>query len=299
MELKKNYLRGFNLTRYTLNEIHFIKNSKNEIEIKCKKAIQRYDFSDYANKGYIKGWIELKNNNKYILYIASPDVIYFPEDSSNLFWNSERTIFNLKYLEKIEFDNIDTSNVINMSSMFYGLENITKLDLSSFDTSNVTDMSDMFAECHNVKEINLESFNTQKVTSMSEMFFECEKLEKLSLKNFNTINVLDFDLTFGYMKNIKELNLENFEANSNLITTYRMFKECSKLKNLDISKFSFDNVIDTDYYTGKTGMVPKYYEMFLDVPNDIEIHVGNNEEKKNVLVIGMKKLEDKNIIIKL
>jgi hypothetical protein len=39
--------------------------------------------------------------------------------------------------------------------------------------------------------------------------------------------------------------------------------------------------------------------MFLDVPNDIEIHVGDNEEKKNVLAIGMKELEDKNVIIKL
>jgi surface protein len=293
----KNYLKGFNFTRFALKDIYFIKSSKDEIESKCKNAIQKYDFSDYENGGYIKGWTELENN-RYILYIASPEVINFPEDSSDLFCNSQQSTFNLKYLERIEFNNINTSNVVNMSSMFSGLKNITELDLSMFDTSNVTDMSNMFAECHNVKEINLESFNTQKVTSMSEMFFECEKLEKLSLKNFNTTNVLDFDLTFGYMKNIKELDLANFKLNTNVMTTYRMFKGCTNLKKLDISQFTFDNVIDTDYYTGKTGIVPKYYEMFLDLSNDIKIYVGNNEEKNSILIIGMKELYDKNIIVR-
>ena len=151
---EKNMLKGFIATRYALKEIHFIKSSKSEIENKCNNSIQQYDFSNYDNGGYIKGWIE-SENNRYILYIASPDVIYFPTDSSNLFDSSTTFFnsnsdqlhrFNLRYLEKIEFNNIDTSYVTDMSGMFSVLENITKLDLSMFDTSNVTNMDAMFSD---------------------------------------------------------------------------------------------------------------------------------------------------------
>lgn len=301
MKEKTNYFKGFYSPRFELREIHFIKSSKSEIENKCNSAIQQYDFSDYDNGGYIKGWLELENY-RYILYIASPDVIDFSPDSSCLFstclfCNSNTPRFNLEYLEKIEFSNINTSKVTNMSNMFSGLKKITKLDLSMFDTSNVTDMSGMFDGCHNIQEINLESFNTKKVTSMSEMFMECEKLERLSLKSFDTSNVLAFDVTFGYMKNIKELNLANFKISNNVRTTYRMFKECSKLEMLDISQFVFDDVIGSDYNVVKGRLLPKHYEMFDDISKDIRIYVKNNEEKNKVIIIGMDNLEEKNIIV--
>lgn len=299
MSNKINYLKRFNSRRFELKEIHFIKSSKYEIENKCDSAIQQYDFSDYDNGGYIKGWIELENY-KPILYVASPDVIYFPPDSSNLFSgsNSNSQRFNLKYLEKIEFNNINTSDVINMSYMFSGLEKITKLNLSMFDTSNVTDMSDMFASCYNLQEINLESFNTKKVTSMSEMFFECEKLEKLSLKNFDTINVKDFDLTFGYMQNIQDLDLSSFRTTVDVCTAYRMFKDCSKLKKIDISQVIFDNVVENDYYNIKNNLIlPKYYEMFSGISSDVKIFVKSDKEKEQLQVIGMSYLKEKNIIV--
>ena len=297
MNNKTNYLVGFNAMRFELKEIHFIKSSKSEIENKCNNAIQQYDFSDYNNGGYIKGWIERECLNN-ILYIASPNVINLPTDSANLFRNSESQIFNLKYLEKIEFDNINTSNVTDMSFMFFDLENITKLDLSMFDTSNVTDMEDMFGCCYKLQEIKLESFNTQKLTNMCEMFFECKSIEKLSLKHFDTTNVEDFELTFGYMENIKELDLSSFRTTGDICTTYIMFKDCNNLEKIDIRQFIFDNVLEDDYYSIKNNTLPKYYEMFRGIPSDARIYVKSNKDKEQVKIIGMGLIEDKNVIVK-
>ena len=47
-------------------------------------------------------------------------------------------------ITKIDFKNIDTASVVDMSQMFYGMDSIRTLDLSSFNTSNVEDMSQMF-----------------------------------------------------------------------------------------------------------------------------------------------------------
>ena len=50
-------------------------------------------------------------------------------------------------LEKIEFNNIDTSRVTNMGGMFYGCSNLINITLSSFNTSNVTSSMSMFYYC--------------------------------------------------------------------------------------------------------------------------------------------------------
>ena len=47
-------------------------------------------------------------------------------------------------VQYIEFENVDTSQVTDMSEMFFYCNGLTSLDVSSFDTSQVTDMSDMF-----------------------------------------------------------------------------------------------------------------------------------------------------------
>ena len=240
--------------------------------------------------------MDREKNNKNVLYIASPKIIYFPKDSSDLFLKFNATAISLKNIEKLQFDNINTSKVVDMSYMFSNFEYLTNLDLSIFDTENVIDMSNMFSSYYNLKEINLSSFNTKNVKSMSEMFFECESLERLSLKNFDTTNVEDFDLTFGYMKNLKKLDLSNFTFNPNLHTAYRMFKECKSLNILDISNIKFHNVNRKIYcyeYISKSKTYPKYYGMFEDLYDDIKICVKDSNEKNNVLSISFNYLADK------
>ena len=125
---------------------------------------------------------------------------------------------NLKTIENLQY--LNTSEVIQMNSMFKGCNNLTELDLSNFNTAKVTDMNNMFESCQNLTSLDLSSFNTAQVTNMSNMFEHCKELVSLDLSNFNTANVKS-------MKN--------------------MFDECEKLVSLDISNFNTEKVTNMDF----------------------------------------------------
>ena len=73
----------------------------------------------------------------YISSQRAGQVIYMNAVSAKMFRDCSEII-------KIDFKNIDTASVVDMSQMFYGMDSIKTLDLSSFNTSNVEDMSQMF-----------------------------------------------------------------------------------------------------------------------------------------------------------
>lgn len=94
---------------------------------------------------------------------------------------------NHSFLESIEnMENLDTSNVENMSSMFFACLGLTTLDVSNFDTSKVKDMFRMFYGCRGLRALDASNFNTSKVNNMDSMFSNCKNLESLNLSSFTT-----------------------------------------------------------------------------------------------------------------
>ena len=87
---------------------------------------------------------------------------------------------NLDY----ETENLDTSNIVDMGSMFERCSNITSLVLKNFVTSNVTDMNCMFYRLSACTLLDLSSFITKNVTNMSSIFYNCTKLKFLDIRNF-------------------------------------------------------------------------------------------------------------------
>ena len=88
--------------------------------------------------------------------------IKFVEETnlSQLFYN----FYNCESFNGLE--NLDVSNVTNMSSMFQNCSGLTSLSVSNFDTSNVSDMSYAFYSCSQLKELNLNSFNLKNIASI-------------------------------------------------------------------------------------------------------------------------------------
>ena len=78
-------------------------------------------------------------------------------------------------------DNLNTSEVTNMGSMFAGCVGLASLDLSHFNTASVTDMESMFKNCIKLTTLDLSSFDTSNVTTMSEMFSGCSALTTLTV----------------------------------------------------------------------------------------------------------------------
>ena len=146
-------------------------------------------------------YMVLKNNGVLELHTAAPKFV-FKASCYGMFKQ-------LRNIIAIDFgDNIDTSNVTNMSEMFFDCPILSSLDLSGFNTSNVTNMNSMFYHCSSLTSLNLSSFDTSNVTSMYGMFYECTELSSLDLSSFNfgsdTIFTLMFD-SLGVFAAIKPI----------------------------------------------------------------------------------------------
>ena len=141
-------------------------------------------------------------------------------------------------LEEVDVSKFDTSSVINMGSMFRYCEKLKVIDTRFFVTSSVTDMSYLFEYCRVVEEIDLSSFNTAKVTTMNSMFRECNNLKVIDARSFDTSQVTDMLDIFGYCKQLVYINLSSFNT-KNVKVMRGLFINCEKLKYLDISHFDY------------------------------------------------------------
>ena len=74
-------------------------------------------------------------------------------------------------------ENLNTSDVTVMSTMFNGCKALTSLDLSGFDTGKVIYMSYMFNSISKLKTIYVsDGWTTDKVRSSANMFYGCKSL---------------------------------------------------------------------------------------------------------------------------
>ena len=85
-----------------------------------------------------------------------------------------------------------------MGYMFCGCSSLKKLNLNNFNTSNVIDMNLMFSECSSLKVLNLSNFDTNKVSYMRKIFYKCSnelimkiktKYKNIKEEAFNVFNV--------------------------------------------------------------------------------------------------------------
>ena len=100
-------------------------------------------------------------------------------------------------LEKIDFENVNTSKMVYMGLMFKYARNLKEIvNLNKFDTSNVVNMQSMFEGCTKLKTLDLSSFDTSKVVDMYKMFYLNNSLKTIyasnkwstkSLKNYGSM----------------------------------------------------------------------------------------------------------------
>ena len=139
------------------------------------------------------------------------------------------------------WDNLNTSDVTNMMSMFEKCSALETLDLKTFNTTKVVDMRAMFQDCSALKTLNVTSFNTESVKLMGSMFENCSSLETLDLKSFDTKNVEDMGGLFKTCSTLKTLDLKSFDTR-NVQSMSSMFKGCSALETLNLESFDTENV---------------------------------------------------------
>ena len=227
------YLGG-PITNDSIESLEFV-----DTNIIPNNAIGSWDVSEQKNGGIIAWYYDSDSNGKYELYIGQQESVIANIDSSYLF-------YNLRNLNSINLNYLNTSKTENMTSMFHytGFNSTSfKLDLgNNFDTSNVTSMSSTFAYTGSsspVFTLNLGTkFNTSKVRSMSNMFSSAGQNSPLMTLNlgehFDTSNVEGMSQMFsrvGYSNLNFTLDLGSKFDTSKVRYMDRMFESAGHLSN--------------------------------------------------------------------
>ena len=140
-------------------------------------------------------------------------------------------------LQSIDLNNFDTENVTNMYSMFDGCSKLTSLNLSSFNTKNVTNAEQMFGQMIGLTSLDLSSFDTSKLTSARRMFWNCYNLKNLNLNGWSTSNITDMAEMFYCCYTLNSITLNNFNT-ENVTNMYSLFYGCESINILDLSHFN-------------------------------------------------------------
>ena len=126
--------------------------------------------------------------------------------------------------------------------MFKDFTHVQDLDLAKFDTSNVVNMASMFEGAEKIQNLNLSNFDTARVTNMRNMFSGMTELASLDLSNFNTKQVTDASNLFNNLQAATEIKLGNNFTLENATTLAGMFANTCKVVNLDLSMLNTTNV---------------------------------------------------------
>lgn len=143
----------------------------------------------------------------------------------------------LAYPTNIDLNNLNTSEVLDMSHMFMGLSDETNnalitLNLSSWDTSKVMSMASMFEGAAYYSDVNLNVYgwNTSSVKEMQSMFKNLSKegpgYSYISgLLSWDVSNVINMNSMFentakntNYHVNIKDWNVTSVISHTNFDT---------------------------------------------------------------------------------
>lgn len=164
-------------------------------------------------------------------------------DMSSMFYNCTSLI------SIVGLNKLNTSNCRMMNSMFANLYDYTsKLDLSNFDTSKVSVM-DMMFQNSSFNEVDISSFNTESTTTMQNMFSGCTNLESIDVSSFDTSVVNRMDGMFLGCIKLEEIDISSFTTTSRLNTslgTSSMFSNCTKLKKIIINNPNLFIMTNTD-----------------------------------------------------
>ena len=288
-----------------IKEIYFNRMTENQMENRYNAATIKADIT-YNNEGRVLTWLEenTTDNSKYTMYIASPGETYLTTGKF-LFFNG-----NLKYSEKIEFNNINTSRVTDMSHMFYSQQNLKELNLTNFDTSNVITMVYFVSHCRNLETVNVSGLDMKKVSDMSGMFRNNDKLKYVNLENVEMRDVETMDSMFYQSYGIESINLDNL-GGDNLADISDLFSSGDldtvqeiSMKNFNFGKvnsahqlfYGMSNLEIIDLRNAKGTSITTAYDMFQDNTSLTDIRFDgfdmSNVENVSYMFYGNNNIEN-------
>lgn len=180
-------------------------------------------------------------NNELHLYNVKDGKLIAKQDSSHL--------FEYIYIDKIDANNLDVSNVIDGSYMFYGCANSTEINVSQWDVSKIKYFDKMFSNCKSLSFLDVNSWNMISGYSLNNMF-AYSGITDIDLSKWNTSNISDLSNLFFNCKRLKQIDLHTWNTES-VKTCYWLFRGCESLEFINIDGWNTCNVYDMDRMFGE------------------------------------------------
>lgn len=175
-----------------------------------------------------------------ILDISSGGVEPFITNCASLFTNGYRLENLNDILSLIKKDSVTT-----IASMFYNSKSNTTavipelLDLSDLNPSTIKGMNGAFQNSLFTEiKTPIACASSSDTNNCYSAFSNCTNLKKLSLYGTSITNRYSKDFCYG-CSSLEEFNTDNITGIIYLNEFSSMFKNCSKLGTLDLSKFQF------------------------------------------------------------
>ena len=238
-ELRKGLLESNLMASRTPHTVIYWTGDSNTINISGTSYTAQEDKVNIDSVEYYQLKLDKDLNNSFSNNTFT-NLIFKDVDTSNVI-NMDSMFYGCSSLTSLDVFKFDTSNVIRMTYMFYGCRALTSLDLSKFNTSNVINMWWMFSGCNSLTYLDVSKFDTSNVANMNGMFYDCKYLTSLDVSKFDTSNVTNMSYMFSFCRSLTYLDVSKWDT-SKVTNMKNMFYSCNALTSLDVSKFDTSNV---------------------------------------------------------
>ena len=178
---------------------------------------------DYYNNAGAYAAFDIESGE---LSVFTPNrLIFFAPDSAKLF-------ASFTGLTEIEFNDITTVRVTDMSYMFQNCKTLPQIDLSTFNTKNVANMSYMFSGCTYLEEIDLRPLNLYSCTNIRNILEKCTMLNEITFFNQAPRQAFTGQEMFSGCTNLHIFNQPETSSSFVFINLQGAFLNCSSLENL-------------------------------------------------------------------
>lgn len=174
--------------------------------------------------------------------LKSLDVSNFNTSKAVSFYAMFRDCRNLRSLN---VSNFNTSLVKEFDYMFFRCINLISIDVSGFDMSSAEGTSNMFWDCLSLTNIDARKWKSSSIRYMTGMFNGCRNITSLDLSGINLSCVENVQGMFGGCHNLEYIIFS--ETRTAPLVSWGfdgLFRECKKLKHIDMSHFDTSNVTD-------------------------------------------------------
>ena len=179
---------------------------------------------------------------------------------------------NVEWLE-----NLNTSEVTDMSAMFQGCSFKTLEIPKTFNTAKVEDMRFMFDMCQYLESLDLSMFNTELVADMSMMFAGCADLKTLDIENFSLKSVTNAANMFNGCRHLTSLKVHIQNEVSNLTNISGMFAKCGLVSSSGFSNLLYKLLRFAPNVEDASGLFSgNAYVKNIDITYDIDLGNAKN-----------------------